>query len=592
MGKTYHIIEIANTHGGNLDYLLELIETFADLTENFGMKFQAFHPDKIATKDFSAYHIYQELCFDKPTWGRVITKAVATKQVWLDIFDLYGAEILQENIELIHGVKFQSSVLYNYEVFDALAKSDFTGKKVILNVAAQPLEDIKNILAHVQQKLQPSEILLEFGYQAYPTSLEDSGLCKIELIQQHFSNKLVFADHVDGKTDDAIWLPVVAAVSGVDYIEKHVMLADKETKYDHFSSLTPDRYRAMVNEVERYVSLKTRPFINQKEKQYLDNTIMIPLLKNALSRGSGISLDRDFVYRRSGQAGLNVKQVETLQANRHLLSVDKKEGETLQHADFKKATVATIIACRLKSSRLPQKALLKIGSLTSVEYCIASALKFDNVNHTILATSDVEQDAPLKDHTYNDAVIFHKGHPDDVIQRYLDIAIPLKIDVIVRVTADNPFIDNEICQLLLNEHFRSGADYTTAKEAAVGTNLEIINVQALQKVKAHFPSANYSEYMTWYFQNNPEHFKLHFVNLPQELVRNYRLTLDHQEDLDLYNAIDKNFMDKGPKQFILREIYKYLDENPGVAAMNQHISITYKTDAALIDLLNTHTKIK
>lgn len=592
MGKTYHIIEIANTHGGNLDYLLELIDYFADLKENFGMKFQAFYPDKIATKNFSAYGIYEELCFEKSEWQQVIKKAAATKDVWLDVFDLYGAEVLHENIELIYGIKFQSSVLYNYEVFNALAKSNFKGRKIILNVAAQPLEDIRAIIENVQQKLNPSEVLLEFGYQAYPTSLQDSGLSKIELIRQNFSNRLVFADHVDGKTDDAIWLPVVAALSGVDYIEKHVMLADKETKYDHFSSLTPERYRKMINEVERYTALKLMPFINQKEQQYLENTIMIPLLKNDLSKGSGIALDKDFIYRRSGKAGLNVKQVQALQANWHLPAVNKKEGDALQHSDFKKATVATIIACRLKSSRLPQKALLKIGSLTSVEYCISSALKFENINYTILATSDLVQDDPLKDYTYNEGVIFHRGHPDDVIQRYLDVAVPLKIDVIVRVTADNPFIDGEICQLLLNEHFKSGADYTTAKDAAVGTNLEIINVQALKKVKEHFPSANYSEYMTWYFQNNPEHFKLHFVNLPEGLVRNYRLTLDHQEDLDMYNAIDKHFREKSPKQFTLRDIYKYLDDNADVASMNQHISITYKTDAALIDLLNTHTKIK
>ena len=592
MQKPYHIIELANTHGGSFDYLLELVDSFADLKENFGIKFQAFHPDKIATSNFSAYKIYQELFFDNAQWSQVIKQAATTKDVWLDIFDLYGVEILKEQIELVHGIKFQSSVLYNYEVFEALGSCDLTGKKVILNVAAQPIDDIRKIIARIEKKLTPKEILLEFGYQAYPTALEDSGLCKTDIIRNNFPNKLVFADHVDGKTDDAIWLPVVAAMSGIEYIEKHVMLAAKETKYDHFSSLTPERYKAMVTEVERYSSLKGMPFINKKEVQYLDNTIMIPLLNKNKPVGSSISLHNDFVFRRSGKSGLNVKQLETLQSNWHLLAVDVKEGETLQQSDFKKATVATIIACRLKSSRLQKKALLKIGDLPSVEYCIASALKFENVNQTILATSVLEQDAELEAHTYSDTVVFHKGDPEDVIQRYLDIAIPLKVDVIIRVTADNPFIDNEVCQILLNEHFKSGADYTTAKEAAVGTNLEIINVQALRKVKANFPSANYSEYMTWYFQNNPEHFTLHFAELPAELLRNYRMTLDHQEDLDMYNAIADYFKDKGIKQFSLRDIYKYLDENPEVAGLNSNIGIRYKTDAALIETLNRETKIK
>lgn len=592
MDSTYHIIEAANTHGGSLEYLVELIDSFSELKENFGIKFQPLHPDKIATKDFTAYNVYQELYFKDSQWDIIIKKAASTKDVWLDIFDLYGVGILKQQIDLVYGIKFQSSVLYNYEVFQALKECNLTGKKIILNVAAQPIEDIRKIITNIQKRLSPKEILLEFGYQAYPTSLEDSGLSKVETIRENFSNKLVFADHVDGKSDDAIWLPVVAAMSGIECIEKHVMLESRETKYDHFSSLTPERYKRMVKEVQRYTHLRDMPFINEKEQQYLEKTIMIPLLNKFKRGGSGVCLHRDFTYKRSGKTGLNVKQIEVLQENWNLLTVDKEDGSILQRSDFKRATIGTIIACRLKSSRLKNKALLKIGKLPSVEYCISKALQFDNVNHTILATSVLEQDTLLEEYTFNDAVIFHRGDPEDVIQRYLDIALKLKLDVIIRVTADNPFIDNEICQILLEEHFKSGADYTAAKEAAVGTNLEIINVQALKKVKKHFPRAEYSEYMSWYFLNNPEHFRLHFVDLPKDLIRDYRLTLDHQEDLDMYNIIDNYLKENGYHHFSLRDIFQFLDKNREIAEMNKHIKIKYRTDEGLIDELNRQTKIK
>jgi len=274
-----------------------------------------------------------------------------------------------------------------------------------------------------------------------------------------------------------------------------------------------------------------------------------------------------------------------------LLAVNKEKGDTCKKDDFKKATIATIIACRLKSSRLPKKALLPIGTLPSVELCLANALKFENVNHTILATSTDPQDSELENYTYNKSVIFHCGDPDDVIQRYLDIALKLKIDVIIRVTADMPFIDNEICQILLNEHFKSGADYTTAKEAAVGTNLEIINTQALKTVKSYFPSANYSEYMTWYFQNNPEFFRLHFVDLPKDLIRNYRLTLDYPEDLELFNKL-QNILDENGLEHSIRKVYEHLDKHPELSKLNSHLTLRYKTDKTLIETLNEVTKIK
>jgi N,N'-diacetyllegionaminate synthase len=49
----YNIIEVANTHGGSLDYMLSLIEEFEhlDSKERTGIKFQVFKPDGIALKD-------------------------------------------------------------------------------------------------------------------------------------------------------------------------------------------------------------------------------------------------------------------------------------------------------------------------------------------------------------------------------------------------------------------------------------------------------------------------------------------------------------------------------------------------------------
>ena len=155
-----------------------------------------------------------------------------------------------------------------------------------------------------------------------------------------------------------------------------------------------------------------------------------------------------------------------------------------------------------------------------------------------------------------------------------------------------PYVDPTICEILLKAHFEKGADYTTAKNAAVGTNLEIINVSALRKVKAYFKSADYSEYMTWYFQNNPEFFNLQFIDLPPELIRAFRLTLDYEEDLQLFNAIDHHFKSKGKNDYSLVEIFDYLDAHPEIASINKDCQLKYKTDQTLIDLLNEKTKMK
>jgi len=586
----HFIIEVANAHGGNFKYLLDLIKAFNEYGDGFSMKFQPFHFDKIATKDFSAYKLYQQLHFDKNQWKTVIDMVADTKGVWLDIFDTYGVEVLLDNIDRVVGIKFQSSVLYNFEVFKALLVADLRQKKIILNVAAQTIQNIREVIEYITLKLKPLEILLEFGYQAYPTRFEDSGFSKIEIIKANFKNRIVFADHVDGKTVDAVWLPVMVALTDVDVIEKHVMLDDRDTLFDQFSSLTPSKFSEMVSQIKRYTSLKGMPFINDKELTYLNSTMMIPILKHNKPAGSLLNFQDDFCYKRSGKNGLNVKQIESLQNDFHILARDKEAGTTVQMEDLKKATIATIIACRLKSTRLPRKALIPIGDLSSVERCIKSCLEFKDVNLTILATSDLPEDAELENYTYSPNVIFHKGDPEDVIRRYLSIAENLKIDVIVRVTADNPFVSGLIVEQALKAHFTAGADYTVPRRAAIGTGTEIINTAALQKVKRHFTSANYSEYMTWYFQNNPEHFRLNFIDLPDQLIRNYRLTLDYPEDLEMYNKL-QGYFDDNNKEFNVVEAFEFLDTHPEISQLNSHLTQRYKADANLIEILNKETKI-
>ena len=336
------------------------------------------------------------------------------------------------------------------------------------------------------------------------------------------------------------------------------------------------------------VNLLDQPFINDKEREYLDKSLMKPILKTAKKGGEFIRAE-DLTFRRSGQDGLSWLDIQNLQEDFHILSSDIEAGQTIKKSDFKKATIAIIVAGRLKSSRLNAKALKKIGDLSSVEFCLRSACRFENVNHVILATSDLESDAELEHHIYKPSVVFHKGDPDDVIQRYLDIVRKLKIDVVIRVTADMPFIDNEIGQILLQEHFKGGSDFTSGSKAAVGTNVEILTASALEEVKRHFPSANYSEYMTWYFMNNQDHFKIHLVDFPGDLVRDYRLTLDYQEDLEMFNRIHEELKSKG--EYSIRDIFELLDVNPEIPEINGHLTLKYRTDQELIDTLNRVTRI-
>jgi len=588
----YNIMEVANTHAGSKEYVFELLAEFSEFNKenNFGIKFQPFKYDEIATVDFDWYDVYKELFFNEEEWNEIILEAYKTKDIWLDLFDLYGITVLKNNLRYITGLKLQTSVLDNKAIFQGLQTIDLTNIKLIINIAGRSQSDIYTII-NKYEKLGVKEILLEVGFQAYPTKLEDSGLSKLNFLQEEYSLKIVFADHIDGTLEDAITLPLIAASNGASVIEKHIMHSTLETKYDHFSSITYGNYSRLISMQEKYLALYANDFINSAEEKYLSTSYQIPILKFGKEAYSLIDIENDFIYKRSNEKGLNVQQLRELTSSFHIINNQKIKNTTLKNEDFKKANIAAIIAGRLKSTRLPEKALLKIGMYSSVELCIKNTLKFSNLNHVILATSTNEQDAKLIDYTFNDSVVFHRGDPDDVIKRYLEISEKLNIDIIVRITADMPYVSSDIYEYLLKSHFENGADYTTARNAAVGTNIEIINTNALKKIKSHFPNAVYSEYMTWYFQNNPEHFQLNFVDIPKKWIRDYRLTLDYQEDLDMFNKIEEHFL-SNKLEYTIDELYKFLDNNEDISKINSHLTLKYKTDQTLIDTLNSETKIQ
>ena len=108
--------------------------------------------------------------------------------------------------------------------------------KLIINIAGRSQENIDFQLKRYST-LGANEILIEVGFQSYPTALADAGFSKIKYLQEHYENKIVFADHIDGLDSDAVTLPLLAVMNNIQYLEKHIMHSTLDTKYDYFSSV-------------------------------------------------------------------------------------------------------------------------------------------------------------------------------------------------------------------------------------------------------------------------------------------------------------------------------------------------------------------
>src|SRR3989338_5240032 len=465
--KTYLLFEIANSCAGSSKSIQKLIDSLPQ-EDNFGIKFQVYKYDEIALSDYEWYPVYKQTFINAQNWKKIFTHAKSKGfDIWIDVFDLYSVEVLKSNLNLVTGIKLQSSVLNNLKVLTALSETIRGGKvKVMLNVAGRDLSNIRELLADIKSNYFDNEIILQAGFQGYPTDKEDLTVSKIGILKSEFPETTIsYADHVDGSSPLAFDIPVFAVLAGAEHIEKHVCLDRKNTKYDFQSAIEPYECELLIykiNEAEKILGTKLIP---DKEANYLKTTIEKPIT-SVPAKSSDVINFKNFDFRRTGQEGLAVAEIKDFMKKRYVLAKDIKPGKTITKNDLKKARVGVIIACRMKSTRLKHKAILPIQGLASIERCILNAKKIKSADEIILATSTLPDDQILKKFALKHKIRFFAGDPEDVILRYLGVAEKYKLDITIRVTGDCPIVSYEMAEFLLQRHFEKANDTPAPKSIA------------------------------------------------------------------------------------------------------------------------------
>lgn len=225
--------------------------------------------------------------------------------------------------------------------------------------------------------------------------------------------------------------------------------------------------------------------------------------------------------------------------------------------------VAVVIQCRLSSSRLPQKAVKQLGNKTVLEWVLSSIHKV-KADRYFVATDDESYEvlAPI---CKNNGFEIFKGDLNNVLKRFCDLLEEIKVDVIVRATADNPFLFYEAAEesLELMESFfnkNEACDYLTYSGLPHGSGVEIINAHSLLKAGTLTDDPYDKEHVGPALYNHKENFECKFVPAPERFKRpELRSTIDTYSDyLRAVRVI--NYLGKeGP--YSTEEIIDALDSN-------------------------------
>lgn len=229
-----------------------------------------------------------------------------------------------------------------------------------------------------------------------------------------------------------------------------------------------------------------------------------------------------------------------------------------------------LIAVRMKSRRLPKKAIVDIEGKPLIEHVI-ERLKAARVPQSIvLCTSTHPDDGVLVDIAKRSGVNWFRGSEDDVLDRFIKAAETEGADIVVRTTGDNPLTDPVYLDKAVTHHTNTGAEYTFIEGLPKGTECEVISVDSLEKCRKMAHNPELSEYMTLYFKDSGLFKTARVIASPDVYRPHYRLTVDTPEDLELIREIYQRLY-AGRGIFPLSEAVKLLDESPNLRAINVHL---------------------
>jgi spore coat polysaccharide biosynthesis protein SpsF len=191
-----------------------------------------------------------------------------------------------------------------------------------------------------------------------------------------------------------------------------------------------------------------------------------------------------------------------------------------------------ILQARFASSRLPGKALKTIGSQTILEHCLRRLIA-GGVAHVVLATTTNREDDALAAVASKLGVAVLRGDVDDVLGRFAAAASALRLDPIIRATADNPGVDVLAAGRILTALHSGRVDYVCEEGLPLGAGVEGMTYAALSRaaMAAELPADR--EHVTTFIKRNPQAFRVMAIPAPAPLRRpDIRLTVDTRQDLE------------------------------------------------------------
>ncbi len=252
--------------------------------------------------------------------------------------------------------------------------------------------------------------------------------------------------------------------------------------------------------------------------------------------------------------------------------------------------IIVVIQARVKSKRLPDKALLKLNGKPSIVRMVNRIKESKLINEIWIATGKCKTNDPLVKLFKNKNVNVFRGDDKDVLSRYAEIIKISGADVVVRLTGDCPLTDHHIMDKAISLLQKKEVDYVSNiinRTYPDGLDVEVFTSEALlladSNSKEKFSREHVTTYIHGLHKNKYEfgNFKIFSMENDNDFSH-LRWTLDEEKDYIFLNELFK----KIPENISWLGIISFLIKNPLLQIRNDNI----KSNEGAIDPNNRESK--
>lgn len=234
--------------------------------------------------------------------------------------------------------------------------------------------------------------------------------------------------------------------------------------------------------------------------------------------------------------------------------------------------IAAIIQARLGSTRFPRKIFAELAGYPLIHHVVERVTASKRVDQIVLATTVNPLDNDLAEWARSNGVTTFRGSEADVLNRFAGAALEVGADIVVRVTADDPFKDPTIIDDAIDLLVREGLAFAynnSPPSYPEGLDTEVFTSTALQKAEAESRDPFEREHVTQYFYRHPEIFPQANLRFAEDLSY-LRWTIDTPADYEMAKTV-YSALYRRERVFLFRDVLGLLREKPEIELMNSQV---------------------